>query len=122
VASDLRHLLGHEGERIAALHLERRGLDVLARRYRTRWGELDLVGFDGRTLVFCEVKTRRGGSRTPFEAITADKARRVRRMAAAWLTDETDRPYGAELRFDAIAVTFDARGRFTGLEHLENCF
>jgi putative endonuclease len=122
VTTDLRHLLGHEGERLAGLHLERRGFRILARNFRSRYGELDLVGWDGETLVFCEVKTRRGASRSPFEAITPVKGARVRRMAAAWLVATADRPYAPELRFDAIAVVFDGRGRFTALEHLESCF
>ncbi len=121
-STDLRHALGTEGERLAALHLERRGFVILARNFRTRFGELDLVGFDGKTLVFCEVKTRRGASRTPFEAINADKARRVRGMGATWLAEARDRPYAPELRFDAISVRFDATGRLAGIEHLEGCF
>ena len=122
MTTDLRHLLGTEGERLAGLHLERRGFTILARNYRTRFGELDLVGWNGETLVFCEVKTRRGASRSPFEAITPAKGTRVRRMSATWLAETADRPYAPELRFDAIAVVFDARGRFTALEHLEGCF
>src|SRR3954447_9313516 len=64
VSDDLRHSLGAVGERLAAEHLERRGFEILERNFRTRWGELDLVAYDGRVLAFCEVKTRRaGGSR-----------------------------------------------------------
>ncbi len=121
-STDLRHALGAEGERLAALHLERRGFAILARNFRTRFGELDLVGFDGATLVFCEVKTRRGAARTPFESITPEKARRVRGMGATWLAEAADRPYAPELRFDAISVRFDASGRLAGLDHLEACF
>lgn len=122
MTTDLRHLLGTEGERIAGLHLERRGFDILARNFRTRYGELDLVGWDGQTLVFCEVKTRRGASRSPFEALTPAKGAQVRRMAAIWLAETAERPYAPDLRFDGIAVVFDARGRFSALEHLEGCF
>lgn len=121
-ATDPRRALGRAGEQLAAEHLERRGYAILARNHLTRWGELDLIAFDGRTLVFCEVKTRRSATRTPLEAITPDKARRVRRMAAAWLAEAPGRPSAPELRFDAIAVSFDPQGRLRELEHLEGCF
>jgi putative endonuclease len=120
--TDLRQVLGRAGERVAAEHLERLGYTILARNHHTRWGELDLIAWDGRSLVFCEVKTRRGRGRTPFEAITPAKARQVRTMAAAWLAETADRPRAAELRFDAVAVSFDARGRLLAVEHLEGCF
>ena len=51
--------LGKRGEDLACRALRRRGYAVLARRYRTRWGEIDIVARDGDTLVFVEVKTRR---------------------------------------------------------------
>jgi putative endonuclease len=121
-STDLRHALGRAGERLAAEHLERRGFAILARNHQTRWGELDLVAYDGETLVFCEVKSRRGSTRSPLEAITPAKARQVRRMAAAWLAETRDRPHAADLRFDAIAVSVDATGRLQALDHLEGCF
>jgi putative endonuclease len=122
VSTDLRHLLGEQGEALAAAHLERRGYEILARRHRTRFGELDLVAYDGATLVFCEVKARRGSPRTPFEAIGPVKQAQVRRMAAAWLAEVRDRPWGADLRFDAIGVTVGADGRLVALHHLEGAF
>ena len=122
VSSDLRHRLGARGERLAAAHLERRGLRILERNYRTRLGELDLVAFDGVRLVFCEVKTRRAGSGRPWDALGSTKQSRVRAMARQWLAERTDRPHAPELRFDAIGVTIDARGRLVALEHLEGAF
>jgi putative endonuclease len=118
---DLRHRLGRAGERAAAQHLERLGLRVLARNHRTRFGELDLIGWDGETLVFCEVKTRRAGG-APWDKLDARKRAQVRRMAAAWLAETADRPHAAELRFDAIGVVVDARGRLVALDHLEGAF
>ncbi|PZS36559.1 MAG: YraN family protein, partial [Pseudonocardiales bacterium] len=76
--SDLRRHLGRSGERVAAEHLQRLGFDVLERNYRTRWGELDLVAYDGRTLVFCEVKARTSDAfGAPFEAVTGIKRARI---------------------------------------------
>lgn len=124
VSNDRRHQLGREGERLAAEHLIRRGFAILARNYRTRWGELDLVAFDGRTLAFCEVKTRRmgHGEGTPFESIDRRKRGRVRRMAGSWMREVTARPSAAVIRCDAIAVTFDRAGRLVAVEHLEGAF
>lgn len=122
MSPDLRPALGRLGEQHAADHLERLGFAVLERNFRTRWGELDLVAFDGTTLVFCEVKTRRGSDRDPFESLHPAKRAQVRRMARAWLAERSERPYAPELRFDAVGVTVDAWDRLVRLEHLEGAF
>jgi putative endonuclease len=124
VSSDRRHHLGELGERLAAEHLVRRGYEILERNYRTRWGELDIVAYDGRTLAFCEVKTRRTGYRagTPFDAIGPRKRAQVRRIARRWLMERRDRPFAPEIRCDAIGVTFDGADRLVALEHLEGAF
>jgi putative endonuclease len=120
--TDVRHTAGRRGEELAAAHLERLGFEVLARNHRTRFGELDLVAYDGETLVFAEVKTRRSGTRDPWENLHGRKQSKVRRMAVSWLTENADRPYGAQLRFDGIAVLLDARGELVRLDHLEAAF
>jgi putative endonuclease len=124
VPTDLRHHLGRVGEDLALAHLERLDYTLVARNHRTRYGELDLVVFDGTTLVFVEVKTRRasGSGRGPWEALHARKRRQVRRMAAAFLLEATDRPRSADLRFDAIGVVIDAYGKLVRLDHLEAAF
>jgi putative endonuclease len=124
VSDDVRHRLGQVGERLAAEHLVRRGFRILERNYRTRWGELDIVAFDGRTLAFCEVKTRRiiAGPGSPFDALHTRKRAQVRKMAGSWLIARRNRPYADTVRFDAIGVTFDGQGRLLSLEHLEDAF
>ena len=124
MSTDPRHRLGALGERLAAEHLVRRGFEILERNYRTRWGELDIVAFDGRVLTFCEVKTRRATAAgvNPLEAVRALKRSKVRKMAGRWLVERTDRPYADTVRFDAIGVTLDAGGRLISLEHLEGAF
>ena len=124
MSSDIRHRLGALGEQLAADHLVRRGYRIIERNYRTRWGELDIIAYDGRTLAFCEVKTRRmsGDQRNPLEAVRATKRSRIRKMAGSWLIECKQRPYADELRFDAIGVTFDPSGRLVRLEHLEGAF
>jgi putative endonuclease len=152
VPEDPRRRLGAKGERLAAQHLEARGFQVIASNFRTRFGELDLVARDERFLVFCEVKTRiargvpapggaagaggmpgSGGSPGtsamptnplgPFASIGPRKQRQVRAIAREWLAQgllEGARP--PEIRFDAIGISFDARGGLLALEHLEGAF
>ncbi len=125
MSEDPRHHLGRLGERLAADHLARQGFEILERNYRTRWGELDIVAFDGDTLTFCEVKTRRlasGTVVTPFEAIHGRKRARIRKMAGCWLRERRGRAFAAAIRCDAIAVTFDRADRLVSLEHLEAAF
>jgi putative endonuclease len=121
MSTDLRHHLGRIGEDAAAAHMARLGYTVVARNHRTRYGELDLVCFGRGALVFVEVKTRRGRG-SPWDALGPQKQSRVRRMAASYLCEVTDRPLGGELRFDAIGVVFDARGRMVRLDHIEGAF
>jgi len=126
VATDPRQTLGQTGEQLACEHLERRGYTLLERNFRTRWGELDIVAFDGAcTIIFCEVKTRRGGGRravTPLESVHPRKRSQVRRMAGSWLAARRERPHVANLRFDAIGVTLDSAGALVELVHLEGAF
>jgi putative endonuclease len=124
MSTDLRHHRGRLGEDLAVAHFERLGYRVLGRNHRTRFGELDLVLADegDRTIVFVEVKTRRLGSGEPWDNLHADKQLQVRKMAAAWLNEVKDRPFSAELRFDAVGVTLDARGQLVRLDHLEAAF
>ncbi len=121
MSTDLRQLLGRHGERLAGEHFERLGYRVLARRHRTRFGEIDLVVADEDTLVIVEVKSRRGWGH-PWDNLDERKRRQVRRMGAAYLSEVADRPRRRRVRFDAIGVTFDAGGRLVSLDHLENAF
>jgi putative endonuclease len=120
--TDARHTRGRQGEELAARHFAALGFEVLARNHRTRYGELDLVAYDGETLVFAEVKTRLAGSGEPFENLHDRKRCQVRRMALAWLTETRDRPFGARLRFDGVAVLVDRAGALVQLDHLEAAF
>ena len=120
--TDVRHVAGQRGEDLAAEHFRRLGFEVLARNHRTRFGELDLVVFNGEVLVFAEVKTRRAGTRDPWESLHDRKCSQVRRMAVAWLAEGKDRPFGANLRFDGIAILLDSFGELVRLDHLEAAF
>ena len=120
---DPRHLLGRAGERLALEHLQRLGYRLVARNYRTRFGEIDLVVENPASLVFVEVKTRR--SERPgatWDALDERKRRRVRRLAAAFLSEAIDRPRRPQIRFDAVGVTIDGRGLLVCIDHLEDAF
>ena len=94
---------GAFGERLAATAYRRRGAQILDRNWRSPTGELDLVVREGDVFVFCEVKTRRSrryGS--PLEAITPEKAARIRRLAGEWLVAR--QLAGAETRFDVASI------------------
>lgn len=124
--ADTRIRLGAYGERLAAEHLERAGYHVVARNARCgRLGELDIVARGRGSLVFCEVKARVAGTTAgpagPLDAIGPRKRRRIRRLAAEWLRT-TDHPHAPTIRFDAIGITVDRRGRLLSLEHVENAF
>jgi putative endonuclease len=119
---DPRRTLGRLGEQLARAHLQRRGYVIVDVNFRTRYGELDIVAANGRALVFCEVKTRRAGSGSPFESLHPRKRKQVRLMAREWLALRAPRRGGRQLRFDAIGVTIDAAGRLVSLEHLEAAF
>ncbi|NLV31544.1 MAG: YraN family protein [Acidobacteria bacterium] len=96
-------LLGRRGERLACRFLVRAGYDVLARRYRARSGELDLVAFEGDTLVFVEVKTRasrRYGE--PWEYVDWEKRQALRRAAEDFIARFDLGRY--DYRFDIVSV------------------
>jgi putative endonuclease len=112
--------LGRAGEQVAVEHLVARGLVVLARNWRRREGELDVVATDGYSLVVCEVKTRSGvGYGLPVEAVTRTKAARIRRLAQQWLAESRAR--WVEVRFDVVAVLL-VPGRAPQVEHYEGAF
>jgi putative endonuclease len=95
--------VGRYGEKVAVDHLERAGLVVLARNWRCAGGELDVVAMDGDCLVGVEVKTRRSLTfGHPVEAVTREKARRLRRLLAQWLQEHDVRP--PLVRIDVVAV------------------
>ena len=128
MAIDTRSARAELGEQVAAEHLTARGYAVVARNFRTRSGELDLVAANGSYLVFCEVKTRVAGGRlgppSALDAIGPAKRRQVRRMAAQWLREREDdrRAHPPRVRFDAIGVTVNSAGGVLAVEHVEDAF
>jgi len=85
-----------------------RGIRIVARNARTRYGELDLIGQDGRGYVFVEVKTRRRGSFvSAAEAVDARKLARLNGLALAWASEQRVR---GRIRLVVAAVTVDRAG------------
>jgi putative endonuclease len=127
---DPRRVLGRLGECLAGEHLERLGFAIIERNSRTRHGEIDLIAFDGHTLLFVEVKTRRARKRwrlTPEEQplvwLRTSQRRRLRRLAAAWLhTAARDRPTAHTIRFDGIGVIVDEADTLVSLDHIEGAW
>ena len=98
-----RQMLGIVGEEIAARTLISRGYAILERRYRTEYGEIDIVAQDRDTLVFVEVRAKATTEfGTAAESITAGKKRKVGRMAADYLTRH--RVGDRACRFDVVAI------------------
>jgi putative endonuclease len=128
---DSRRTLGRLGEELAAAHLMETGYAVLARNVRTRRGEIDLIAFDGSTLVFVEVKTLRVSSAAtpprpdqyPLLRLRHRQRASLRRLAVAWLSDASKvRPSARTIRFDAIGVSVDTRGSLRALDHVEGAW
>ena len=118
---------GRAAEDLVAARLIEAHWEILERNARTRFGELDMVALDGSTLVFIEVKAGRQGSdlgpERPVLAIGPRKQLRIRRLATAWMAERrASVPRYAEIRFDAVGVTFDRDGRMTDCEHIEAAF
>ncbi len=100
---------GRAGEDAALAAYRRRGYRVVARNWRCRLGELDLVIARGDLLVFCEVKTRRGSSfGGGYEAVTARKRAKLRALAEAFLLASGAR--SGAIRFDVASVSLGPRG------------
>ena len=112
--------LGWRGEQVAARHLRRHGYRIVARRYRCRRGELDLVAVSPEgTVVFVEVKSGRGGRhRQPGRNVTTRKQQRILRAARMFLTEHHLRRYPH--RFDVVAVVWNGQDRSPVVSH-ERC-
>ena len=107
---------GRQAENLAALFLQQQGLKLIARNYRCRYGEIDLIAREGKTLVFVEVRMRAserfGGAAA---SITAGKRHKLLRTARHYLAGATRTP---ACRFDALLVN----GADHSVEWLKNAF
>lgn len=113
------HDLGRASERLAANYLEDRGYRILERNYRVGHKEVDLIASRAGTIVFVEVKARRGPAYGhPLDAITWAKRREIEHVARVWIA--TRARFADTYRFDAIAVCW-LQGR-AEVEHVPNAW
>jgi len=120
-----RARLGEDGEAIAARYLGRQGMHVIVKRYRNRFGELDLVAIDRRTIVFVEVKTWRqspdsGSDQNPAEAVDSEKQQRLARAALSFLKQYQLLECSA--RFDVVSISWADRSDRPQIRHFVHAF
>jgi putative endonuclease len=103
-------LMGRRGERAACRFLMKRGFDILARRFHGRGGEIDLIAFEGATLVFVEVKTRHSREYgDPWMFVDWEKQQRFRRAAEEFIAKYDLGQFS--YRFDIVSVIMPTDGR-----------
>jgi putative endonuclease len=114
-----RQNLGREGENLALSFLTNRGFRLIDRNFSTRFGEIDLIVQEGRTLVFVEVKTR--WSRKygkPEEAVTPRKIQAI--LATARFYNTLHKKLPEKYRIDVVAVELEKNGNLKRLRHIRN--
>ena len=108
------------GEEETCRYLKSKGLKIIERNFRTRWGEIDIIVRDGATIVFVEVKTRTDvGFAAPEESVTITKQEHLRKAALIWLAERhpNDTP---QCRFDVVSLRLT--GGTPSIEHYEGAF
>jgi putative endonuclease len=124
--TEARLRIGRAAEDFVAGKLAAAGWEIVERNARTRYGELDIVALDDRSLVFVEVKAGREnsifGPERPVLGVGLRKQLRIRRLAAAWMMERRDAPRYSEIRFDAVGVTFDRAGNVADVEYIKAAF
>jgi putative endonuclease len=112
---------GRTGEDAAERIYRSHGYRIVERNWRCRLGELDLVVRRGTTLVFCEVKTRRGATYGGgWQAVTWRKRAKLRALAEAYLASTPTRR--VDVRFDVASVAVAADGRSLDVQLFEDAF
>lgn len=100
--------IGAQGETLVASYLVAQGATIIARNWRVKEGEIDLVARHNGTLLFVEVKSRTSDKfGHPLEAIDKEKAHRLQRLALAWIATHDN--WGADYRIDCAAVHLSDR-------------
>lgn len=97
--------LGKRGEDAAAGFLKRNGYKIIARNFRNKLGEIDIIAYDGRTICFVEVKTRSSEKfGIPIESVSLLKQKQISRVAVGFLKDKNI--LHKDARFDVVSVFF----------------
>lgn len=118
--TERRRKVGKIGEQAAISHLEQLGYEIVDTNYRCPLGEIDIIAREGGSIVFVEVRTKTGSSfGMPEESITAEKARRLKRLALYYLQSVFRRAVPG--RFDLVAVMLDRNSHeVVSLNHIKN--
>lgn len=112
--------LGNLGENLALKHLKSKAYRILARNFRSKFGEIDIIAIHENDLVFIEVKTRWSQSfGPPEEAITPWKIRRIIKTGQYFKLLHPELP--DSLRLDAVVIDLDNQGRLERIEIIKNC-
>lgn len=110
---------GEKGEELAAAYLAGAGYRIVERNYRCLFGEIDIIAWEGETLVFAEVKSRRSESYgVPQLAVGREKQKKISRIALHYLSEK--RLCYAPARFDVLAVMLLPQG--PSIELIRNAF
>lgn len=116
-----RQDLGREGERLALHTLQGLGYTCVARNYRCALGEVDVVARDGETLVFVEIKTRKGrGLEYAKSAVTERKKRQLSKVALSYM--KANHCCDAKARFDVVAICMVRGAGEAQVEVIRNAF
>jgi len=111
--------LGESGEEAACALLKKNGYKILVRNYKNKLGEIDIIAYDGDTICFIEVKSRRTDKfGLPQEAIFAPKQRKISRVALSFLKENN--LFKKKARFDVISVIYS--GEMPRLDLIKNAF
>ena len=113
--------LGNRGERKAARFLRKQGYRILARQYKNRIGEIDLIARDGEFTVFVEVKTRQSAAAgLPVEAVDSHKQRKLTQTALAYLKRRG--MLETRCRFDVVSIIWPKDSKVPEITHYKNAF
>jgi len=102
--------LGKKGEELAVKFLQKQGLKILARNYKTPQGELDIIAKNPKEIIFIEVKTRTSQEfGKPAEAVNYRKQEKLKLLAQEYLC--TNKLENSNLRFDVLAIVIRPQGK-----------
>ena len=115
---------GSEMEEAAAQFLEEHGVRILERNFRSREAEIDIIGKDGETLIFVEVKARKAGKKSgeASEAVGTAKQKRICGCADFYMHEKGIDPFSTMVRFDVVAITAGSDKSATTTRWIRNAF
>lgn len=113
-----KQTIGKVGEQLAVDYLKKNGYHIITTNWRCKWGEIDIIAYDGHETVFVEVKTRRANTtESAFENITPAKMQKV--IHSVYLY--ADQNQVLAWRIDAIGILLSAKSS-PQIEHVQNAF